>query len=78
MYGCGALLNKHLRRGDVADAAADGGTVFFFLNAHNCVCFYSKGLKTDKLPAQLFEIDEDAKDEVSRGASGNFYQENMK
>lgn len=31
--------------------------------------FQSKGLKTDKLPAHVFEIDEDAKDEVSRGAS---------
>lgn len=30
--------------------------------------FHSKGLKTDKLPAHVFEIDEDAKDEVSRGA----------
>lgn len=30
--------------------------------------FDSKGLKTDKLPAQVFEIDEDAKDEVSRAA----------
>lgn len=29
--------------------------------------FHSKGLKTDKLPAHVFEIDEDAKDEVSRG-----------
>lgn len=28
--------------------------------------FHSKGLKTDKLPNQVFEIDEDAKDEVSR------------
>lgn len=27
--------------------------------------FYSKGLKTDKLPNQVFEVDEDAKDEVS-------------
>lgn len=27
--------------------------------------FHSKGLKTDKLPNQVFEIDEDAKDEVS-------------
>lgn len=25
---------------------------------------HSKGLKTDKLPAHVFEIDEDAKDEV--------------
>lgn len=31
--------------------------------------FQSKGLKTDKLPAHVFEIDEDAKDEVSRGLS---------
>lgn len=30
--------------------------------------FQSKGLKTDKLPAHTFEIDEDAKDEVSREA----------
>lgn len=30
--------------------------------------FCSKGLKTDKLQAYVFEIDEDAKDEVSRGA----------
>lgn len=30
--------------------------------------FHSKGLKTDKLPTQVFEIDEDAKDEVSRAA----------
>uniref|UniRef100_A0A8C7NFH8 Dedicator of cytokinesis 11 n=1 Tax=Oncorhynchus mykiss TaxID=8022 RepID=A0A8C7NFH8_ONCMY len=28
-------------------------------------CFDSKGLKTDKLPAHVFEIDEDAKDEDS-------------
>lgn len=28
--------------------------------------FQSKGLKTDKLPAHVFEIDEDAKDEVSK------------
>lgn len=27
--------------------------------------FHSKGLKTDKLPNQVFEVDEDAKDEVS-------------
>lgn len=65
MCRCGALLNKYLRRGDVADATADGGTVFF-VKAHNCVCFHSKGLKTDKLPSHLFEIDEDAKDEVRR------------
>lgn len=30
--------------------------------------FQSKGMKTDKLPAHVFEIDEDAKDEVSRRA----------
>lgn len=45
---------------------------------HSVVClgdlrlfvFHSKGLKTDKLPNQVFEIDEDAKDEVSRGMIG--------
>lgn len=71
MCRCGALLNKYLRRGDVADPAAEGGAFFFSLKDPDCVCFYSKGLKTDKLPAHLFEIDEDAKDEVSRGAAGN-------
>lgn len=73
MCRCGALLNKYLRRGDLADPAAAGFTVrsFFFLKDPDCVCFYSKGLKTDKLPAHLFEIDEDAKDEVSRRAAGN-------
>lgn len=30
MCGCGASLNKYLQHGDVADAAADGGTGFFF------------------------------------------------
>lgn len=34
MHGCGASLNKYLRRGDVAGAAAVEGTVFFFLKAH--------------------------------------------
>ncbi|CDQ83330.1 unnamed protein product [Oncorhynchus mykiss] len=29
------------------------------------MCFHSKGLKMDKLPAHVFEIDEDAKDEDS-------------
>lgn len=41
----------------------------FFIQDPDSVCFHSKGLKTDKLPTHLFEIDEDAKDEVSRGAS---------
>lgn len=41
----------------------------FIIQNPDSVCFHSKGLKTDKLPAHLFEIDEDAKDEVSRGAS---------
>ncbi len=36
--------------------------------------FHSKGLKTDKLPAHVFEIDEDAKDEVSRRASVSLYE----
>lgn len=64
------VLNKELRRGDVADLSAKGGAVgTFIVQNPDSVCFHSKGLKTDKLPAHLFEIDEDAKDEVSGGAS---------
>lgn len=62
--------------------------VFSFFSMLTTVCvLYSKGLKTDKLPAQLFEIDEDAKDEVRSRATRNwlcdplvfkdFYQENV-
>lgn len=54
----------HRRGGGGADllktADPHSFSVFFFSK--------SKGLKTDKLPAHAFEIDEDAKDEVSSSA----------
>lgn len=40
-------------------------SVCLFVYLFICCFFYSKGLKTEKLPAHTFEVDEDAKDEVS-------------
>lgn len=40
---CGTSLNKYVRRGDVADTAADGGPVFcFFLSQSSQLCVFSQ------------------------------------
>lgn len=53
-------------RRDEADLPTKGSAVGnSFIEEPHLLSFYSKGLKTDKLPAHVFEIDEDAKDEVS-------------
>lgn len=51
----------------MADLSSSTSGISFTEDPH-LLSFYSKGLKTDKLPAHVFEIDEDAKDEVSREA----------
>lgn len=53
----------------MADLSTEGSTSgISFTEDPHLLSFYSKGLKTDKLLAHVFEIDEDAKDEVSREA----------